>query len=243
MENNLVITILAAGEGKRMNSSLPKVLHLFHGKPMLIRIINTALTLCPEKIIIVTGKYDKLIRETVSEYINTRTHRIEFVLQENPQGTGDAIKQCLRHYLPGEKILILNGDMPLITKNILETFIDQSEDACILVAKFENPFGYGRIVYDSAGDFIKIVEEKDCSEVERQIQIVNSGLYLINSDILHAFIPLIDNNNTQKEYYLTDIVKLIKMDSRFNINTYLIDEMDNKNISGVNTQDELKNLL
>lgn len=242
MHSNLVITILAAGEGKRMNSSIPKVLHIFQGKPMLVRIVETAISLEPQKIIIVTGKYDKMIQETISEHIDLVKNNIIFVVQTIPQGTGDAIKHCLTHYNIHQKVLILNGDMPLINKTILRTFIENSKDATILVAKFENPFGYGRIVYDNNGEFVKIVEEKDCSEDERQINIVNSGLYLLNSDILHMYIPKIGNDNSQKEYYLTDIVKLIKKDAEIKINTYQIDETDNKYISGVNTPDELMNL-
>lgn len=242
MHSNLVITILAAGEGKRMNSSIPKVLHIFQGKPMLVRIVETAISLEPQKIIIVTGKYDKMIQETISEHIDLVKNNIIFVVQTIPQGTGDAIKHCLTHYNIHQKVLILNGDMPLINKTILRTFIENSKDATILVAKFENPFGYGRIVYDNNGEFVKIVEEKDCSEDERQINIVNSGLYLLNSDILHMYIPKIGNDNSQKEYYLTDIVKLIKKDAEIKMNTYQIDDTDNKYISGVNTPDELMNL-
>jgi len=241
MNNSLIITILAAGEGKRMNSSIPKVLHIFQGKPMLVRIVETAISLEPQKIIIITGKYNKIIQESISEHINLDKNNIIFVVQSIPQGTGDAIKHCLQHYNNNQQILILNGDMPLVNKHILKTFIENSTDATILVAKFENPFGYGRIVYDDNGEFVKIVEEKDCNEDEKRINIVNSGLYLLNSDILHKYIPKINNDNSQKEYYLTDIVKLIKTDAK-RCNTYQIDEIDNKYISGVNTQDELMKL-
>jgi UDP-N-acetylglucosamine diphosphorylase/glucosamine-1-phosphate N-acetyltransferase len=240
MENNLVITILAGGEGKRMNSNIPKVLHLFNGKPMLVNIIETSLLLKPSKIIIVTGKYNDLIQNTLSQYIDIMP--IIFVQQKTPLGTGDAIKCCLDYYKPEEKVLILNGDMPLINKEVLEQFINSKQtNFNILVAQFSKPTGYGRIIYEN-NDFMEIIEEKDCNEEQKTINIVNSGLYYIASELLREFIPMITNENKQNEYYLTDIVKIIKSKTNHTIDTFLIDVNDNKYISGVNTQAELKDL-
>jgi len=241
--NPLIITILAAGEGKRMNSNIPKVLHLIKGKPMLIHIINTVRLLSPIKIIIVTGKYNDLIIETIKKY--SYIYDLIFVLQKNPLGTGDAIKCCLTEYNNSENILILNGDMPLITVDILQQFINNSyinnTKINILTSKFKDPTSYGRI-YIKDNIFIKIIEEKDCSEDERKIQIINSGLYFFQSEILLQFIPKIDNKNIQNEFYLTDIVKIIKDETKLIIHTFQINESNNKYISGVNTQDELVNL-
>jgi len=240
MENNLVITILAGGEGKRMNSNIPKVLHLFNGKPMLVKIIETSLLLNPTQIIIVTGKYNDLIQNTLSQYIDIMP--IIFVQQKIPLGTGDAIKCCLDYYKPEEKVLILNGDMPLINKEVLEQFINSKQtNFNILVAQFSKPTGYGRIIYEN-NDFMEIIEEKDCNEEQKTINIVNSGLYYIASELLREFIPMITNENKQNEYYLTDIVKIIKSKTTHTIDTFLIDVNDNKYISGVNTQAELKDL-
>lgn len=235
--SNLVVTILAAGEGKRMNSDIPKVLHLFHNKPMLVHIIETTMSLMPKRIIVITGKYDELIKTTLSKYINI--DNIMFVIQNQPIGTGDAIKSCLSSYNDGEKILILNGDMPNITKELLKKFIDHNYPFIILVAKLANPSGYGRIVYNN-NIFMEIVEEKDCTESQRAIDIVNSGVYLINSELLQLYIPIITNKNKQKEYYLTDIVNLANQN--MNIKTFLINDNENKYIQGVNTQDELRSL-
>lgn len=240
MINNLVITILAGGEGKRMNSTIPKVLHLFNGKPMLVNIIETSLLLKPSQIIIVTGKYNDLIQDTLSNYIDIT--QLTFVQQKTPLGTGDAIKCCLEFYKPEQKVLILNGDMPLINKEVLEQFINSRQTNCnILVAQFSNPTGYGRIIYKN-DEFMEIIEEKDCNEEQRKINIVNSGLYFIASELLCEFIPMITNTNKQQEYYLTDIVKIIKSNTSHKIDTFLIDINDNKYISGVNTQDELTEL-
>ena len=240
MCDNLVITILAAGDGKRMNSDLPKVLHVFNNKPMLVRIIETALSLNPQKIFIITGKHHKLIRDTLHKYIDIE--KVWFVNQTEPMGTGHAIKICLPLYDYNSRVLLLNGDMPLINKDILENFIHSSSYANILVAKFDNPTGYGRIMYNEKGELNEIVEEKDCNDEQRKVNIINSGIYLIHSKLLKDFVPLLENNNALAEYYLTDIVKIIRKNTDIPIGTYLIDENENKYISGVNTSIELANL-
>lgn len=233
---NLVVTILAAGEGKRMKSDLPKVLHLCKGKPMLVRIIETALQLSPSKLIVVTGKYHELIKETISKYLNIES--IQFIQQRLPIGTGYAVYQCVTAYDPGENVLILNGDMPLIQGELLNKVIKNTSNAKIVVAKLADPTGYGRIIYNNDGEFIDIVEEKDCDTEQKHIDIVNVGIYIINSMLLKKYIPKIRNQNAQGEYYLTDIVKILKAEN-INIDTHLIDESENKLVLGVNTQEEL----
>lgn len=243
MNLNLTVTIMAAGEGKRMNSNIPKVLHNFNNIPMLIRIILEVIKINPQKIIIITGKYDELIKLTIKEYfIDNNIYLLDtliFVQQLNPSGTGDAIKCTLDKYNNNENVLILNGDMPLISSVLLEKII-KLNDPTLLVAKLDNSYGYGRILYDEKNKFIGIKEEKDCLSIEKNINIVNVGIYFLNSNILKKYIPLIENNNIQKEYYLTDIVKIIKND--IEIKTYLIEEELKYQISGVNTQQELINL-
>jgi len=243
MSKNLVITILAAGEGKRMKSDIPKVLHLFNGKPMLVRIIETTYLLNPTKILIITGKFHELIKTTLSDYFDISNSIIEFVVQKLPQGTGDAINCCLSCYEKDDKVLILNGDMPLINKEVLQKFIQNSNnnnsEMSILVARLPNPYGYGRIIYNDDGEFTQIVEEKDCDDEQRKVNIINSGLYFITGEMLKYYIPFIENENAQKEYYLTDIVKIVKNKTKKQINTYLISEKENSIISGVNTPEEL----
>jgi len=253
--NNLAITIMAAGEGKRMNSSLPKVLHLFKGIPMLIRIILEVIKLNPNKIIIITGKYDLLIKTTINKYFEnnnninitlteyTKIQEIIFIKQNIPNGTGDAIKCTLSNYDDNENVLILNGDTPMLSSSLLNNFLKNLHTAKILVSRFDNPYGYGRIVYDDKNNFIEIIEEKDCDEYQKNIKIINAGIYLFNAKLLKKYIPLIDNKNAQKEYYLTDIIKIIRsIDPSINIKTYLIDDNLKYQISGINTQEELKNL-
>jgi UDP-N-acetylglucosamine diphosphorylase/glucosamine-1-phosphate N-acetyltransferase len=236
---------MAAGEGKRMNSVLPKVLHSFNGVPMLIRIIEETYKLEPSKIIIITGKYNLLIQSKINEYFvknNNILEKINYIIQKNPLGTGDAIKSCLDIYSNNENILILNGDMPLIKFDLLKELIKNSNLVKLLVANLENPFGYGRILYDSNNEFIGIKEEKDCTTEEKNINIVNVGIYFFHSSILKKYIPMINNDNIQKEYYLTDIIKIIKNNTNILIDTYLVDNIYQYQIMGINTQDELINL-
>lgn len=251
--SKLVVTIMAAGEGKRMNSDIPKVLHHFHSIPMLIRIIFESYKLFPDKIIIITGKYHDLIVDTIQTYLVIEHFDIfkliVFVKQEIPNGTGDAIKSTLNMYSDNDNVLILNGDMPLISATLLQKLIDNTIESNtdsmnitpvskLLVAKLDNPFGYGRILFEN-GDFIGIKEEKDCSVIEKEIDIVNVGIFYFHSTILKQYIPLITNNNNQNEYYLTDIIEIIREHSNIHITTHLVENEYTYQIMGVNTQNEL----
>jgi phosphomannomutase len=253
----LIITIMAAGEGKRMKSDIPKVLHLFDGNPMLVRIIKESIRLNPQKIIVITGKYDLLIKETLSKYLEKIIlDKIIYIQQKNPQGTSDAIKYTLDEYSDEDNVLILNGDMPLITYETLNNFI--SGNGNLLIAEIENPFGYGRIIKENTDDRIikentdgriikentkncinKIIEQKDCTEDEKKINLVNVGIYFFSGKILKNYIPLIQNNNAQNEYYLTDLVSIIKNNSDLDILYEIIDKDKNYQILGVNTKEEL----
>ena len=282
----LVVTIMAAGEGKRMKSNIPKVLHLFKNAPMLVRIIYEVAILKPYKIIIVTGKYDKLIKDTLEDNLNSFIYKkLIFVKQEIADGTGGAIKSTLSKYNDDETVLILNGDMPLIKSLLLKSIIEHKINS-LVVTDLENPTGYGRILYTNDLDksdldtsnldtsnldksnlytndldtsnldnnikkkFIGIREEKDCSDEERLIKTVNVGIYYFEAGLLKKYIPMIDNNNVQKEYYLTDIVKVIYNNTNDNIEinnnielyTYLINSEDNYQVLGVNTKEELEEL-
>ncbi len=242
--SNLVVTIMAAGEGKRMKSDIPKVLHLFKFSPMLVRIINEVDKLDPKQIIVITGKFDKLIKDTLIEYLNNRIYKkIKFVKQKIANGTGGAIKSSLDKYSEGNDVLILNGDMPLINSCLLKQIVAGKINT-LLVANLENPTGYGRILYDSSNKFIGIREEKDCSSEEKLIQTVNVGIYYFNSCILQKYIPMITNDNVQNEYYLTDFVKVIykENDGELELNTFLVDDNNKYQILGVNTKEELEEL-
>lgn len=237
----LSVCILAGGEGKRMNSTLPKVLHLFKLKPMIVHVIEKSLELYPEKIIIVTGKHNNLIQKTIKEFIEEKYYKkLIFVIQETPLGTGHAISCTLNSYHNDEMVLILNGDTPNISTLLLQKFTNKEENR-LLISEIEEPTGYGRILMNEKDEIQKIVEEKDASESEKQINKINSGIYYVKSQDLIEYVPKITNNNKQNEYYLTDIVELIVNDNK-NIKGYLIKKEENNLILGVNTIEQLNNL-
>lgn len=235
------VIILAGGEGKRMKSTIPKVLHLFHGIPMIVRIVNEAIKLSPTFIFIVVGKFRSQIQSILE--INFPRRHFLYIDQTVPLGTGHAVSQCLP-YLPKDqsKILILSGDIPALNSDILKPILENHNDNnIILTMKLQNPFGYGRIVKDKNNYVEKIVEEKDASENEKKISQVNTGIYILQSNVLKKIVPQITNSNAQAEYYLTDVVELCSK-NKIKIDSYLLDNSLVKHIQGVNTQDELNNL-
>ena len=152
------VCILAGGEGKRMNSTLPKVLHLFKSKPMIVHVIEKSFKLSPERIIIVTGRYNNLIQKTIKQFIEEKYYdKLIFVIQETPMGKGHAISCTLRNYNEDERVLILNGDTPNIRSNLLQKFTNRYESR-LLISVIEEPAGYGRIIMNEKDEIQKIVE-------------------------------------------------------------------------------------
>lgn len=248
MTQNLVVIIMAGGLGKRMNSDLPKVLHCIKEKPMLVHVVEQAFLLNPIKILIVVGKYKEVIKNTLNNYIDIdKTNKINFIYQEEPLGTGHAIQCCLPelyHYQSNQSnsiTLILSGDVPLLQHNTLNTFLQDNNDATLMTTLLDNPTGYGRIIEDN-NIFTKIVEEKDCLTNEKLVNKVNCGIYAFNTELLCKYITKLDNNNSQHEYYLTDIIKLIKCNEDIMINTFNIPKKIQYQIMGVNTTDQLQEL-
>lgn len=242
--SDLSVIILAGGLGKRMCSPLPKVLHKLLGKPMLVHVLENAITLSPKMIYIVVGKYESIIRETLSLYMNI--NQIIFVNQPEALGTGHAI-QCVRPHLieqpENDHILILSGDVPLLKWETMKQVIElSSEPVTIMTSTAENPTGYGRIITDSNGRFIKIVEEKDCSEEERRIDVVNAGVYAFQTGLLCEYLPRISNNNSQNEYYLTDLFEIIRTHTNINVGMYHLPIEQSIELTGVNTKEQLEEL-
>jgi dTDP-glucose 4,6-dehydratase len=237
--NEKVVLIMAGGLGKRMNSELPKVLHLLKEKPLIVHVIETALKINPIKIGIIVGKYRNIIQETINQYLKD-TSKIEYIIQPDALGTGHAI-MCCKDFLSNYKnssVTILSGDVPLIKSETLErlnTSLNNCE-ATILINKLDNPYGYGRIIVDR-DQFVKIVEEKDCSKEERKVDLVNSGIYSVKSNTILNNISKITNNNKQNEYYLTDIFNFI--DKKSIDLVYLENKYE---VMGVNTPEQLLSL-
>ncbi|TBU98670.1 bifunctional N-acetylglucosamine-1-phosphate uridyltransferase/glucosamine-1-phosphate acetyltransferase [Stutzerimonas kirkiae] len=200
---SLDIVILAAGQGTRMRSSLPKVLHPVAGKPMLGHVIDTARQLQPRGIHVVIGHGADSVRERLG------ADDLNFVLQAEQLGTGHAVAQALP-VLTAERVLILYGDVPLIEKGTLERLLQKvgAEQLALLTVELNDPTGYGRIVRDEAGVVMAIVEHKDATAEQRLIREGNTGILAVPGSRLGDWLGRLSNGNAQGEYYLTDIIAM-----------------------------------
>ncbi|KEI34729.1 bifunctional UDP-N-acetylglucosamine diphosphorylase/glucosamine-1-phosphate N-acetyltransferase GlmU [Allofrancisella frigidaquae] len=231
---SLSVVILAAGKGSRMNSNKPKVLQTLASKPLIKHVIESVEKLNPTNIVVVNGHLKEQLEQTLSN------RNITFVHQAEQLGTGHAVLQALP-YLQEQKVLILYGDVPLISTEVLDNLVSttHNHDLGVLTAFVDNPSGLGRIVRDKFGAVTGIVEEKDANDVQRQIKEINTGIYCVHKNLLQQWLPKLQANNAQGEYYLTDIVTFAKNDS-VSINvTHPIEEFE---ILGVNDRAQLANL-
>jgi len=232
----LNICILAAGKGTRMNSDLPKVLHTINNKPLIHFVIEKSLALNPYKVILIIGYKKEAVKEAVKKF------DIDFAYQEEQKGTAHAIEQCISQIkeLDGNT-LVLSGDVPLISTKTLNQLISihsrNDSIASILSADINDPSGYGRIIRNDNNDFLKIIEHKDAKPEELEINEINSGIYIFDTNTLCQKIFSIKNNNMQNEYYLTDIFNYINTS---NVSIYKTDNIDE--INGINTIEQLENL-
>jgi len=225
--------ILAAGKGTRMKSKYPKVVHKVVGKEMLNHVIDATEALNCKKPSIVIGHGRAIVKERINREVN-------FVVQEEQLGTGHAVMVCDENIPEAGDVIILYGDTPLLRAKTLKGFVDfhkkSKNTMSVMTAKFENPHGYGRIIKDEMGNLIKIVEEKDASKEEKEVKEINSGIYCVNAKALKASIQLLNNDNNQNEYYLTDIVEILK-NKKEKIASFIIE--DNEEIIGVNSRKQL----
>ncbi len=203
----LNVVILAAGQGKRMHSALPKVLHLLAGKPLLAHVIATARELKPARICVVYGYGGKQVPDAV------RGAGLVFVEQQPQLGTGHALKQALPHLDQRSSTLVLYGDVPLITSATLAMLTaGEAARLKILTAELADPHGYGRIVRNAKGAITAIVEEKDATPKQRRLREINTGIMLLPGTRLAGWLAKLSNRNAQREYYLTDVVALALKD-------------------------------
>ena len=199
----LEILVLAAGVGKRMRSSLPKVLHPLAGRPLLAHVLATARELSPRKLIVVHGHGAEAVRDAFAG------EKVEWVLQAEQLGTAHAVMQAMPRVGADADVLILYGDVPLMRAATLKRLLEAAGDGlALLTAEPADPAAYGRIVRDAAGRVAKIVEQRDASTAERAIREINAGFYALSARRLSGWLKKIDNRNAQKEYYLTDLVSL-----------------------------------
>lgn len=245
MVNKLYVTILAGGMGKRMNSDVPKVLHKIKGESMIIKLLKQVHKLNPDRIIIVVGKSHEMIQKEIDANVSD-TSKILYAKQQMPLGTGDAVKSTLYLFDGGEEItnLILNGDVPLIRsdtlKSLLKGFDMTGSKFMITSINLQNPTGNGRIIIDSEGGFQEIIEEKDCTPEQKLLTLVNCGIYICDSRILSQLIPKIKCNNSQGEYYLTDLVKIYRDETDELIHLHVLDQNKEIEIYNVNTLQQLQ---
>jgi bifunctional UDP-N-acetylglucosamine pyrophosphorylase / glucosamine-1-phosphate N-acetyltransferase len=198
----LQVVILAAGQGKRMFSDLPKVLHPLAGRPLLSHVLDTARRLGPRRLCVVIGHGANAVRERL------RDADITWILQEEQLGTGHAVMQALPHLEKGGTVLVLYGDVPLIDARTLGSLVQAADGGrlALLTQELEQPRGYGRIVRDDSGAVARIVEEKEASARERAIREVNTGILALPHARLQKWLSQLRNQNAQGEYYLTDVI-------------------------------------
>ncbi|MBD3809270.1 MAG: bifunctional UDP-N-acetylglucosamine diphosphorylase/glucosamine-1-phosphate N-acetyltransferase GlmU [Sulfuricurvum sp.] len=225
---NLSIVILAAGKGSRMKSPKAKVLHEISGREMLYYSIKAALEITDDVIVVVAHQKDAVIA-AMKKYFDHLT----FVTQdvENFPGTGGAMMGVRPRY---EDVLVLNGDMPLITRSSIEKFIANPADIVMSVIPLDNPLGYGRVIIEN-DQVLRIVEEKDATDTEKEINTVNAGVYAFKHHVLQTYLPRLSNANAQREYYLTDVIEMARND-HLSIAPLYVEEVEFK---GVNSKNDL----
>jgi bifunctional UDP-N-acetylglucosamine pyrophosphorylase/glucosamine-1-phosphate N-acetyltransferase len=227
-KDKISIVILAAGKGSRMKSAKAKVLHSICGKPMLYHIIKSSLEISNDITVVVAHQKDAVIEKISSFFDN-----INFVIQDadNFPGTGGAMMGVEPK---NEKVLVLNGDMPLITSDALQGFLSIDAEIIMSIFDLQNPDGYGRVIIQDE-QVQKIVEQKDASVDEVKVTTVNAGIYAFSKSVLQKYIPLLSNDNVQEEYYLTDVISMARADS-LKIFPLLVNE---ENFKGVNSKKDL----
>jgi bifunctional UDP-N-acetylglucosamine pyrophosphorylase / glucosamine-1-phosphate N-acetyltransferase len=225
---SISVVILAAGQGTRMKSTTPKVLHEISGKSMLFHAIDAAQEISDDITVVLYHQAQRIQDEIEKHYTG-----IHFHMQDAAQfpGTGGAMKGVGTKHA---RTLILNGDMPLITKDSLLALTSGDADINMSVIKLEDPSGYGRVIIKDE-NILEIVEQKDCNDSQLLTQTVNAGIYAVNTSLLETYIPALDNNNAQEEYYLTDIVKMA-VDEGKKVHPVYVEEEEFK---GVNSKLDL----
>ena len=232
---SLAAVILAAGQGKRMQSDLPKVLHDVGGRPMVVHVIDAVRAIGAHPVIVITGYQAGRVEAACAGT------GVEFARQHEQLGTGHAVMQAGSRLAshPGT-IIVLNGDVPGLRPATIRRFVEyhdaQRAAATVLTAELADASGYGRIVRDAAGRLLRIVEHKDASEEERAIREINSGLFCFAAAELFPALQRVTRRNAQNEYYLTDVIGLLASEGK-PVAAWRIE--DAREVAGVNNPDEL----
>ncbi|MCE3240220.1 MAG: UDP-N-acetylglucosamine pyrophosphorylase [Deltaproteobacteria bacterium] len=233
--NDIGVIVLAAGQGTRMKSDIPKVLHRLGGTPLFLHALRAAQQLEPSRIAVIVGHGAVAVQQAYSG------DDLSWVIQEKQLGTAHAVL-CAKPTFLGftGDILILSGDVPLIHENTLKRLVDQHRGqqaaVTLLTAKLEDPKGYGRIVRDKKQQIARIVEEKDASDLQKQIREVNAGIYVAAAPFLFPALSRVSDQNRQREYYLPDIVAIALSEGQTVANLQVDDARE---MTGINTREEL----
>lgn len=229
--DNLKVVILAAGQGTRMKSDVPKVLHRVLDKTMVGYVIEASKEAGADEVCVIVGHQSAMVKNTIKDLYDD----ISFAVQREQLGTGHAVMQA-GDFIKSGNILVLCGDTPLITADTVKKLCDihQSNDNSVTVVSMivDNPTGYGRIIREN-NSFAKIVEQKDANETELAVKEVNSGVYIFKADVLNKAFKSLSNNNSQGEYYLTDTLEIIKNDGG---KVGIMVAEDDKEFMGVNSK-------
>ncbi len=237
MQNNVAVIILAAGLGTRMKSDMAKVLHPILGRPMIRYVVETAINIAANNVFVVIGHQADEVKR-----VCLQTPDIGFVLQEKQLGTGHAVR-CAMPELPinVEHVIILCGDVPLLKTETVKKLLDDHRKneriLSLLTVAIDHPKGYGRVIVDKQRNLSRIVEEKDATEAEREIKLINSGIYCVDKTFLLESLAQLTPDNSQGEFYLTDIIAIAYRDKK-KIGV-LVGE-DSLEVSGVNSIDDLR---
>jgi bifunctional UDP-N-acetylglucosamine pyrophosphorylase/glucosamine-1-phosphate N-acetyltransferase len=227
----LEVIVLAAGQGKRMRSDLPKVLHPIGGRPLLGHVLDAARALEPAKTLVVHGHGAEKVRAAFAQA------PVEWVLQAEQLGTGHAVQQAMQHANGRGDVLILYGDVPLVRAASLKRLVEAAGGGvAVMTTEVDAPKGYGRIVRAANGNVERIVEEKDATDGERAIREINAGFMALSGKRLQGWLGKIGNRNAQKEYYLTDVVALAVKEG-VRVRAVKVDDADE--VAGVNSKGEL----
>jgi bifunctional UDP-N-acetylglucosamine pyrophosphorylase/glucosamine-1-phosphate N-acetyltransferase len=209
MATLLHVVILAAGEGKRMNSARPKVLQPLAGRPMLAHVIDTARELGADRIHVVHGHGGGAVRHEFKDQAD-----LLWVEQAQQLGTGHAVQQAMPGITTSSRVLVLYGDVPLVRVETLQELLAADGDLAVLAAEPVDPTGYGRLLLNGNGNVIAVVEHKDATEDQRDIRLVNTGMIVANTASLRRWLGKLRNDNAQGEYYLTDIFAMAAAEGR-----------------------------
>ena len=229
------VVILAAGQGSRMKSSQPKVMHRLAGKPMLQHVVDHANAMVPEALHVVIGHGGEQVEQAMAG------QGINFVWQHEQLGTGHAVAQALPQIGQDSVVLVLYGDVPLTRTETLKQLVQIASqgDLGLLTVTLEDPTGYGRIIRNAVGDVVAIVEHKDATEQEKLTREVNTGILAVPSSALHEWLPRLSADNAQGEYYLTDV---IAMAAEEGMRVRAIQPEAEQEVQGVNNRQQLAHL-